>query len=571
MIRFFISSFLVFALLAPASAVDVYVVAGQSNGWRLSHLGEGGPGTGPKVHYFGMNCISEPEVATLKTLKTLSTQTMGSGLASSLVAQAGGRDIVFVQYSRCGASIMHRAKNSWWPGENPAAGKRFDEGVFASFEKYLASARTQVERDLGEKWEVKGLFWHQGETDQSADKTAFERDLRNVFARLRGLLGADVPIVAAHIRDLGPGQRGINAVLDKLAAEDSRMATVNLDGAAYERDREGAPNVHIALKGCELVGRRMAAAMAGLRIASDVKAAGGKINIGPDAAIAIDLYNGNNPLKGKGGKNEAVTDAWLAKLAPLTSLRRLDLANCAVTDAGMTHLAGLTSLEDLNLTLTPVTDAGLAHLGQLTALRSFGLASTKCTGSGFAHLKALKKLENVNFHFTPLNDDGLKAISEVGISGRLWFAHTKFTDPGARNLAALRELKTCGIGSADKSSSGEAVAALVGLPHLEDLALLDNQATPAGIAHAAKITTLRKLDVSYAPTAEDASLRQIAALPNLAELKFGGAAQVTDDGLLALADCKALKKLTLSGLKKTTADGIERLRKKRPDLEIAAK
>ncbi len=285
-----------------------------------------------------------------------------------------------------------------------------------------------------------------------------------------------------------------------------------------------------------------------------------------DVPTMIDLYNGNNPLKGKGGRNERVTDDWLKRLSGVTTLKRLDLANCAIQGSGLQHIAGMTGLRELNLTLTPVTDAGLQHLARLTELRSLGLASTQCTGTGFSHLTALKQLESVNFHFTPLNDAGLEAIAQVPISDRLWFAHTKFTDAGAVHLQKQTKLKRCGIGSADKASSGEAVAALVKLL-LEDLALLDNQATPVGLAHAAKITSLKKLDASHAPTVNDDSLPLIAQMPQLEELKLGSA-QVTDDGLQALAASKSLKKLTLSGLKKVSPAGIEKLRQARPELVI---
>ena len=288
-----------------------------------------------------------------------------------------------------------------------------------------------------------------------------------------------------------------------------------------------------------------------------------------DVPAAIDLYNGNNPLKGQGGRNERVTDDWLKRLVGMTTLRRLDLANCAVKGDGLRHVGTLTSLQELNLTLTPVNDDGLKHLGGLTELRILGLASTQCTGTGFAHFQALRKLESVNFHFTPLNDAGLRAISQVPISGRLWFAHTHFTDAGAASLAALKQLKRCGIGSMEKASSGEAVAALEKLP-LEDLSLLDNQATPGGLVHAAKIVTLRRLDASHAPSVGDDSLKLLAQLPQLEEFKLGSA-QVTDDGIQVLATIKSLKKVFLSGIKTVTPSGVDRLRQARPDLQIEVK
>lgn len=288
-----------------------------------------------------------------------------------------------------------------------------------------------------------------------------------------------------------------------------------------------------------------------------------------DVPTSVNLYNGNNPLKGKGGRNDLVNDDWLELLRGYTTLRKVDLANCDVHGEGLRHLGALKGLLELNLTLTPVSDDGLQHLGGLTELRSLGLASTQCTGTGFAHLKGLKNLASVNFHFTPLNDAGLKAISQVPISDRLWFAHTHFTDEGAKALQSQNKLKRCGIGSKEADSSGEAVAALVGAP-LEDLALLDNQATDAGIAHAAKIKTLKKLDVSYGPTVTDASLGAVAELPALEEFKIGSA-QVTDEGILKLAASKSLKKVSLNRLKNVTPEGIEKLRQAKPELQIDAK
>lgn len=285
-----------------------------------------------------------------------------------------------------------------------------------------------------------------------------------------------------------------------------------------------------------------------------------------DVPTAIDLYNGNNPLKGKGGRNERVTDAWLKRVSDTATLKRIDLANCAIQGEGLEHIARLTGLRELNLTLTPVSDDALKHLAGLTELRVLGLASTKCTGTGFAYLNALRKLENVNFHFTPVNDAGLEAIAKVPISGRLWFAHTHFTDAGAAHLKSQTQLKRCGMGSTESASSGEAVAALVKLP-LEDLSLLDNQATPIGLAHATKIATLRRLDLSHAPSVNDESLPQVAAMPMLEEFIIGSA-QLTDTGLQSLAASKSLKKLSLNGLKGITPDGVERLRKARPELTI---
>ena len=305
-------------------------------------------------------------------------------------------------------------------------------------------------------------------------------------------------------------------------------------------------------------------------LAVEVQGIGGKIDFVSGKPLLIDLYNGNNPLKGKGGKNSMVNDAWLEKwLTKAASLKSLCLANCEVTDSGMAFLGNLTKLENLNLTLTEVTDKGFRHLGSLTKLRTLSLASSKCAGEGFKYLKA-KDLESVNFHFTPLNSSGLEAICKVGVTKRFWFAHTRFTDKGAKNLSQLTKLESLGIGSMDKRSSGESVAALVKLP-LRSLSLLDRQADPVGLAHATRITSLVKLDLGHAPTVSDKELKLVAAMPNLEEFLLGGASMVTDAGIADLGKSKSLRKLTLRNLKMVNQKGIDRLAKERPDIEIVFK
>lgn len=562
-----ISSLLVSGTL---HATDVYVVAGQSNGWRLSQLSQG-PETGePAVHYFGMECVSEPDSSVMKTLTSLNPATMGFGLADALRCSAG-KEIIFIQYCRCGAPVTAQSANSWFPGADPDQGQRFEGGLLPRFEKYIRSAREQVEA-TERTWEVKGLVWHQGESDVASDKAIFERDVRRVFERFRAILGPQLPIVAGHIRDLGEHQRAVNAVLDKLAAEDPLLTTVPLDGVSFEgNDKNGNPNVHINAAGCHKLGAALARALGGMKLASAVVAAGGKIARGPAGAESIDLYNGNNPLKGKGGRNEQVTDAWLEKLAECTTLRKLSLSNCAITNAGLASLSHLTALEELNLTLTNVSDEGLTHLAPLTELRILGLASTQCKGSGFSKLHALQKLENVNLHFTPVDDQGLKELAALPISGRLWFAHTRFTDTGAACLGSLRQLRTCGMGSNAAGSSGEAVAVLRALTRLEDLTLTDNQADAVGITHAAHIRSLRRLDVSYAPGADDACLEKVAAMPALEEFCLGGSTRITEAGLLRLAQAPALKKVILGKMKQISPEAMDTLRSRKPTLEVILK
>ncbi|MEM9016794.1 MAG: beta-propeller fold lactonase family protein [Verrucomicrobiota bacterium] len=255
---------LVLLALTPfASAIDTYIVAGQSNGWRLSSLAPGNEAIeGPSIHYFGMQCVSEPEESEMITLTSLSPTHKGTGLAQALLNQANGEDIVFIQYCRCGAPVTGESEKSWWPGSDPANGETFEGGLFAKFETYLTRARAQVQSEIGEDLKFKGIFWHQGESDESTDKILFEETLAKVFGRFRDITDTpELPIVAGHIRELSEGRAGVNAAISRIAANDPNITAIPLSNLTFEPDKEGKPDVHIATAGCHELGQQMAGAM----------------------------------------------------------------------------------------------------------------------------------------------------------------------------------------------------------------------------------------------------------------------------------------------------------------------
>ena len=60
--------------------------------------------------------------------------------------------------------------------------------------------------------------------------------------------------------------------------------------------------------------------------------------------------------------NTPITDAGLAHLSGMKSLRTLDLRGGKITDASLDNLSGLSGLRNLWLKNTTVTDAGIAKL-----------------------------------------------------------------------------------------------------------------------------------------------------------------------------------------------------------------
>lgn len=82
-----------------------------------------------------------------------------------------------------------------------------------------------------------------------------------------------------------------------------------------------------------------------------------------------------------------ITDAGVAQLAELASLKRLHLERTKISDGALVHLASLGNLEYLNLYETGVTDSGLVHLKGLKNLRNLYLWQTKVTPDGASDLK----------------------------------------------------------------------------------------------------------------------------------------------------------------------------------------
>ena len=248
----------------PKKSADIYIVCGQSNAWRLGYVAPAKEGeSGPGLYYFGMACTSQPETARLQQIEKISPTTYGSGLASAL-RQAGGRDVVLIQYAVCGSGLKN--PGGWFPGEQPDKGKLHDAGIYGSFSRYMADVRREVEA-LGIEWKIKGLFWHQGESDVKTPPAEHELNLQHLFARFRQDFGNELPIVAGEIREVDDDARAMNRTLAAADAADALMITVPAADLAFDppsKNSPDKPNVHFSTQGCHALGKRMVDAMMSL-------------------------------------------------------------------------------------------------------------------------------------------------------------------------------------------------------------------------------------------------------------------------------------------------------------------
>jgi internalin A len=241
---------------------------------------------------------------------------------------------------------------------------------------------------------------------------------------------------------------------------------------------------------------------------------------------------------------ESITDAAASYLRANKQLRKLVLRGTDITDVGMPYLASLTGLKSLDIAHTMVGDVGLESLPALSQLEELDLGGTRITGINLNFLKLLPKLKRLSFNgiqrrnagacWTPLITDldldtisllsGLEdlnlgvgvSLGKTGVAVGAGNCHVtggiQLTDLGVAKLAKLTKLRRLDISGAKITPAG--LKALKNLP-LERLSLwnctaLDDSAAPE-LAAIGKLTTL---DLSYT-SAGDGMLKSLAALPNL--------------------------------------------------------
>jgi hypothetical protein len=153
-----------------------------------------------------------------------------------------------------------------------------------------------------------------------------------------------------------------------------------------------------------------------------LKKAGGTVEVDPPVPsgliVNIDLHG------------TAITDADLAPLEEMRSLRILNLYDTQITDAGLKHLSGLTALRVLYLNKTRITDAGVQHLQGLTNLNQLALAETQVTDAGLAHLKNLTNLNELTLGGKPITDAGLLSLKSLHNLKHLTLVNTAVTSAG---------------------------------------------------------------------------------------------------------------------------------------------
>jgi Leucine-rich repeat (LRR) protein len=284
------------------------------------------------------------------------------------------------------------------------------------------------------------------------------------------------------------------------------------------------------------------------------------------------------------------------RLAKLSHLESLNLADTRFADADVAELEDAESLTHLDLQDTPISDVGVAVLKKLPKLQSLQLSRTRISGEALAVLKSLRNLTELHVEGTPLRDAHLIHLREMPHLILLNLARTEVRGAWDRSARApsmssvwqLKELTTLDLsglhlqpnalttprGAAAELRSlrlsgakvtDDGLKQLSGMTSLHELFLDSTQVTNDGLKHLTWMAELERLDLGDTFVG-NAGLKILRGLTSLKSLSLHGTG-IDDVGISDLQELKGLEFLDLSGSKVTRA-GAEALRKQLPNCKI---
>lgn len=255
---------------------------------------------------------------------------------------------------------------------------------------------------------------------------------------------------------------------------------------------------------------------------------------------------------------ETVTsNADLAHISTLPSLERLYLNKTRVSDDGMKLLGGMSNLSRLTLAHTKVGDAGIRALEKLN-LRELDIAYTKVSGNAMDALAKFPLLEKLDLAgYFPRGDKNLAALAGAKNLEWLNLADTMISVEDLEEVAKITSLKKLQLSNCNIEDG--AIEILKELPKLKELDLSRTKVNLAMLKELSKITSLEILDLNNSGI-DDSLLVSLADLcPNLEVVDLKETV-VTEKGVSQLAKMKSLKTIELhdSGVTRSSRESLKK-------------
>lgn len=268
-----------------------------------------------------------------------------------------------------------------------------------------------------------------------------------------------------------------------------------------------------------------------------------------------------------------VSDADLAQVARLTTLRKLDLSHTKVTDAGMEYLSSLPRVVELNCYYAEyLTQDAVRHLRGWKRLERLNLRGTRADSKVFAHLEKITSLRWLDIGFTNIDDDGFEALAALRNLEHLGIGGNRLNGTGLEVLKLMPSLVSLDVGGIQRVDSGlwslpltfenlRRIGEIKGLKRLNlaranlpDLdidhpfRLGEERRELRDLSPLEKLSNLESLDLTRQNVSAEA-LKALKRLPRLTELRLGLASSLDDSAEAVLASLTQLKTLYITGSK----------------------
>ena len=230
------------------------------------------------------------------------------------------------------------------------------------------------------------------------------------------------------------------------------------------------------------------------------------------------------------------------KLAELRSLRVLNLAESSFSDDCLPSLDKVSpALANLDLRGCSVSDKATSSIARFTGLRALRFSGkngkTSIGDDGLKALAACKSLKVLALDDLWIGTAGIETLNPLTELEELYLAATVVDDDSAKIIAAFPKLKKLRLARTQVSDA--ALETLSARTSLEELDLSENSLiTNAGMAHLAKLTNLKKLNLWRVQISDEGALL-LASLTKMEWLNLDNS-MLGDAGLLLLKDMKAL-------------------------------
>lgn len=255
--------------------------------------------------------------------------------------------------------------------------------------------------------------------------------------------------------------------------------------------------------------------------------------VGPADVRKVEFPRQRRVVTSAGETWEPVENQHLAPLRSLSGVEEVTIRNSRVTDAGLAYLAHLKTLRALDVSQGAVTDAALPALAELTGLERLNLSGNRLARPDWSALARLEHLAEMDLSGNQLGDEALAGLDALKRLRRLDLKKTGLSDAALRHLAALK--------------------------HIESLDLSDNGLTGRGLDALVNGGKLQTLDLAGSPVGRE-------ALPILMRLSRGNRPLTLDGRYIAVADVLRETRAPIVGLQ--ACNDHDRWRDGRPRADV---